>query len=194
MVGLRKVLPVLRVAAAVSSAAVVVLVTALPASAAPLQHERYSGTDSFTECDRYQGDLSFRGIVTLKDATPATGGQFFYFTDNYQYREVVTNPDTGAFLTIAGNGQFKESHARLVEGTLFTFQTRESGQPFVISDSSGTVLLRDRGMIVQSVTFDSLGDSQPGGETLGQEVLRVSGPHPGFGDFDFCGFAESIIG
>lgn len=120
--------------------------------------------------------------------------QFVYFTDNYEYREVVTNPDAGAFLTIEGNGLFKESHARIVEDTVFTYQTRESGQPFVIRDSSGTVLVHDRGMIIQCITFDSLGDSQPGGEFISEEIVRVSGPRPGFGDFDFCELADSIIG
>jgi hypothetical protein len=113
-------------------------------------NERYAGTDSFTDGGGFQVESSFSGRVMIKDATPATGGQFFHLQDNYQYRDVITNPATGEFLVVRGNGIFKEVQARQVEGGVFTFLTHEAGQPFVVEDSSGRVVLRDRGMITLS--------------------------------------------
>jgi hypothetical protein len=171
------------------------LLVALPANAAPIVNERYSGTESFTECG-FQGESSFSGRVMIKDATPATDGQFFYFQDNYQYRDVITNPATGEFVIVRGNGIFKEIQPRQMEGSVFTFLTHEAGQPFVVEDSSGRVVLRDRGMITLSYVFDTLGDSAPGGVFLEDPVVvRVSGPHPGFEEaFDFCALLTSLIG
>jgi hypothetical protein len=171
------------------------LLVALPANAAPIVNERYSGTESFTECG-FQGESSFSGRVMIKDATPATDGQFFYFQDNYQYRDVITNPATGEFVIVRGNGIIKEIQPRQMEGSVFTFLTHEAGQPFVVEDSSGRVVLRDRGMITLSYVFDTLGDSAPGGVFLEDPVVvRVSGPHPGFEEaFDFCALLTSPIG
>jgi hypothetical protein len=171
------------------------LLVALPANAAPIVNERYSGTDSFTDCGGFQVESTFSGRVMIKDATPATDGQFFYLQDNYQHRDVITNPVTGEFVVVRGNGIVKEVQARQVEGTVSTFLVHEAGQPFVVEDSSGRVVLRDRGMITLSWVFDTLGDSAPGGEFQGPVVVRVSGPHPGFEEaFDFCGLITSLIG
>jgi hypothetical protein len=171
------------------------LLVALPANAAPIVNERYSGTDSFTECG-FQGESTFSGRVMIKDATPAAGGQFFYFQDNYQYRDVITDPATGEFVVVRGDGIFKEVQARQVEGSVFTSLTHEAGQPFVVEDMSGRVVVRDRGMITLSYVFDTLGDSAPGGISLTDAVVvRVSGPHPGFEEaFDFCALLTSLIG
>lgn len=172
------------------------LLVALPANAAPIVNERYAGTESFTDCGGFQVESTFSGRVMIKDATPATDGQFFYLQDNYQYRDVITNPATGKFVVVRGNGIFKEVQARQVEGSVFTFMTHEAGQPFVVEDSSGRVVLRDRGMITLSYVFDTLGDSEPGGEFLEDPaVVRVSGPHPGFEEaFDFCALLTDLIG
>jgi hypothetical protein len=172
------------------------LLVALPANAAPIVNEPYAGTDSFTECGRFQVESTFSGRVMIKDATPATDGQFFFFQDNYQYRDVITNPATGEFVVVRGNGIFKEIQPRQVEGSVFTFLTHEAGQPFVVEDTSGRVVLRDRGMITLSYVFDTLGDSAPGGIFLEDPVVvRVSGPHPGFEEaFDFCALLTSLIG
>jgi hypothetical protein len=171
------------------------LLIAPPANAAPILNERYSGTEPFTECG-FPGVSTFSGRAMIKDATPATDGQFFYFQDNFQYRDVITNPATGEFVVVRGNGIFKEVQARQVEGSVFTFLTHEAGQPFVVEDSSGRVVLRDRGMITLSWVFDTLGDSAPGGVFLEDPVVvRVSGPHPGFEEaFDFCALLTNLIG
>jgi hypothetical protein len=60
----------------------------------------------------------------------------------------------------------------------------------------GRIVLRDRGAIWRTVKFDTLGDSEPGGEFLEETVDRVSGPHPLF-DADeetLCALTHDLIG
>jgi hypothetical protein len=70
------------------------------------------------------------------------------------------------------------------------------GQPFVVTDMTGKVVLRDVGLIETSYVFDSRGDSAPGGVFLEEpKLVRVVGPHPGFEEtFDFCALADRLIG
>lgn len=185
-----------RVPAVILAVPVIAMIGISSASAgAPIQNEHYSGSDSLTECGGYAGVDEFSGVVMIKDATPATNGQFFYFSDNYSFREVITNPANGKWFVVRGNGIVKESQARMT-GDIVNSQTREAGQPFVVENSSGKVVLRDRGLIVQSYVFDTRGDSQPGADLIsGPELVKVSGPHPGFADtFDFCTLADQLIG
>jgi hypothetical protein len=175
---------------------VITLLGASPVSAAPLEGGHYSWTDSGTECGGYVRESSGGGVYMIKDATPQTGGQFFYFQDNYWWRDVLTNPATGSWAIVRGNGIFKEVRAVPQTDTIVTYHTIEAGQPFVIEDMSGNVVLRDRGAIDVSYMFDTLGDSAPGGFYLEDPVVvRVAGPHPGFSEtFDFCGFLAGLIG
>ena len=161
---------------------------AAPVSAgAPLQHEHYSGTDSGEECDgAFTRETTFSGLAIIRDTNPARGGEFFMFSDNYQYRHVITNVETGKSFTISGNGSFHEIQPREIGDGVFTYVSHDSGQPFVVRDSAGRVVLRDRGTITVSYVFDSLNDGQPGGQYLQDpELVRVSGPHPGL-DVDLC--------
>jgi hypothetical protein len=185
-----------RRAASVIATSMVVLATALPAHAGrPLVHERYSETDSFIACDFYEVESTFEGFFMIKDARPSTQGQFFEFQVREKYSDVWTNPETGDFFTLSGNWFGKELKPRLVEGTIYTFEFIQAGQPFVITDMTGRVVLRDRGLIRLSLLFDLLGDGEPGGVFLDASVVRVSGPHPGFAeDFDLCEFADELIG
>jgi hypothetical protein len=182
--------------ASLAAASVLVLVFAAPALAKPVDGGTFAGTDSGVECGTYDRESTFSGRFMIKDATPATDGQFFYFQQSVKFTDVITNPLTGAFFTVTGNDHFKEIRARLVEGNVFTYSTIEVGQPFVITDMDGHVVLRDRGLIETTYLFDSLGDSAPGGQFLQDpEVVRVVGPHPGFEEtFDFCALADQLIG
>jgi hypothetical protein len=83
--------------------------------------------------------------------------------------------------------------ARHVAGDIWEFTAHEVGSPFVVEDSAGKVVLRDRGRITLRAIFDTLGDSQPGGILLHEEITGVHGPHPGL-DTDFCTIATQLIG
>jgi hypothetical protein len=182
--------------ASLAAASLLALTLAAPVLAKPLDSGTFSGTDSGTECGAYARESTFSGWFMIKDATPATNGQFFYFENRVTYTDVITNPETGAFFTVTGSSLFKESRVRLVEGSVFTYDTIEAGQPFVVTDMTGHVVLRDVGLIEVSYLFDSLGDGAPGGALLAEpQLVRVAGPHPGFEDtFDFCVMADQLIG
>ncbi len=172
------------------------LAVAVPVQARVVDSGTFSGTDSGIECGSYARQSTFSGWFKIKAATPATDGQFFPYMQRFTYTDVITNPATGAFFTVSGRTLFREVRPRLVEGSVYTYRTKETGQPFVITDANGKVVSRDRGLIEFSYVFDTLGDSAPGGVFLQEPTLvRVAGPHPGFADtFDFCGLADQLIG
>ena len=118
--------------------------------------------------------------------------QAFFASDNYSYEETHTNVDTGAFLTIKGNAVFNEIKASRVDGNIFEFEAVEAGQPFVLYDSDGNLVVRDRGSIHFHALFDTLGDSTPGAIFLEDLGADVHGPHPGFEDF--CAIVTPLIG
>lgn len=53
-----------------------------------------------------------------------------------------------------------------VEGTIFKFTFVETGQAFVVEDSDGGVVARNRGALRVTYLFDTLGDGEPGGVSL----------------------------
>jgi hypothetical protein len=168
-----------------------------PVQAAPLAWEHYSGTDSgsFDDCG-FQIDVTttFGGVFMLKegrrgDATP-------YLFDNYSYDDVFTNPDTGAWFTRHGEGLYKDLHIVNVEGTVYRFESMEVGQPFVIRDSDGSLVVRDRGQLRSAFTVDTLGDDNLDNDVFidgSFELLADNGKHPGF-YMDFCDIAADLIG
>jgi len=48
--------------------------------------------------------------------------------DNYTFTETLTNPETGASVTMTANAVFNEIKARRVEGNIFEFAAVEAGQ------------------------------------------------------------------
>lgn len=140
-------------------------------------------------------DSVFSG--SFRDRAPKSGnGEAFLERFNLKATDTFTNPTNGKSFSIEENVLSNELHASQVEGNVYEFETIESGQPFVVRDSTGRVVIRDRGTIQRLVTFDTLGDGRPGGILLDEAVVRVSGPHPGFDmtDDEFCGMVESLIG
>lgn len=67
---------------------------------------------------------------------------------------------------------------------MFEFTSIVAGQPFVVYDSAGNLVLRDRGLAQSTVLFDTGGDDVPGGEVLDVQT-EFRGQHPG-ADIDFC--------
>ena len=155
----------------------------------------YSGTDSysFDDCGfTLNVESEFSGHFVLR---ADKDGQAFYGKDNFSHRDVLTNADTGQWFVVRGNGLFSEIKATQVSGNIYEFVAIEAGQPFVIEDSEGNVIVRDRGVIRTTALFDTLGDGVPGAEFIEETHLSVHGPHPGFADdFPFCEIAAELTG
>lgn len=121
----------------------------------------------------------FSGKGHIRQGKGRQAGAFF-LQDNYSGVETFTNPVNGKFFTVSHDGIFKEIKATPVGDGVFEFVDHEAGQPFVVRDMDGNVLLRDRGLISFTYLFDTGGDALPGGEFIELLDVRVSGPHPGF--------------
>ena len=175
-----------------------VLAAIVPASAQagqPVEHIRgqIDEMGSFDDCG-FRIDFHFTASfhVLLREVR-GSDGQAFLGQEDFHFRNVLTNPATGESFVVHGDSLFKELKARHVEGDLWEFTAHEVGSPFVVEDSAGNVVLRDRGRLTLRATFDTLGDSQPGGILLHEEITGVHGPHPGL-DADFCAIATQLIG
>lgn len=109
--------------------------------------------------------------------------------------ETLTNPETGKFFTIEGHFQGQDVKAEHVEGSLFRFVYHEVGQPVVLRNMDGEVIVRDRGRLAFEDLFDTTGDDVPGGIFVEFLGVRVSGPHPAFlaDDAAFCELASSLL-
>ena len=83
-----------------------------------------------------------------------------------------------------------------VEGTIFQVSEVSAGQPFVLRDMTGAIVLHNRGAVRGTILFDTLGDDTPGGVVLEVIDVRISGPHPEL-DMDedaFCAVVQDLIG
>lgn len=165
-------------------------------SAAPLEREHYSFTDSFTIDDCgfvVRVDLVGHGLFMLKQGR--AGDPTPYLFDNYDVLETLTNVETGAWVTISHNGLYKDLRITNVEGTVYDFVSIEAGQPFVVRDSEGNVVMRDRGNLVRSFTIDTKGDSDLDNDEFieGSFSWVDHGRHPGF-TLDFCTSLSDLIG
>jgi len=173
----------------------VLLFGSAPAGATVFEKGHYSGTDSFSYDDcgfPVQVEVEFSGVFVIREGKHKNETAFFAH-DNYSYRETHTNLDTGEFFVIYGNGNFIETKATRVEGSVFEFTGVNAGQVFTVEDSAGNVVLRDRGSIRETILFDTGGDEVPGGTFIESIDVQVNGPHPGF-DVDFCEIATDLIG
>jgi hypothetical protein len=169
------------------SALLAMSMVAGPVGATVTPQDRYSDdyAFSFDDCG-FWVDVSghAEGIAQLRvgkgDLTSA-----FFLHDNFSFAETWTRRDTRDSFTLSGNGLFQETRATHVEGTIFEFTSIVAGQPFVVRDADGALILRDRGVVRQVLQFDTLGDNVPGGEFVKEVSFSVSGPHPGM-DLDLC--------
>jgi hypothetical protein len=172
-----------------------VAVPGMAQAAPPLENIHYDDVEvgSFDDCGfTIDFEITNTGHFMVREVE-GSGGQAFLGHDNYQFRNVLTNPETGAFMVVYGHGLFKEFTASHVDGNIWEFTAHDVGQPITIEDSEGNVVLRDIGRVTFRALFDTLGDGQPGGELLEEEITSVSGPHPGI-DTDFCAIATDLIG
>jgi hypothetical protein len=158
-----------------------------------IEQDRWSFSDSYSDevCGiDVEIDVTASGLFMIRAGRP--GSPAFFVSNVYEFREVVTNPETGASMVVRGKGNFREVTATQVDGDIYRFRAQEAGQLFVIEDSAGRVVYRDRGLLVFESLFDTFGDDVPGGEELSFEVVEMRG-FPGYLD-DVCGIVEDLIG
>lgn len=170
----------LSVAAMIGLPMVVALGPSISAHAAPLEREHYSGTDSYTDksCGfDIEYESTFEGTFMLK--APHRDGAPPYVFNNYETHEVLTA--NGRTLTQDHQGLYKNVKITLVEGTVYQYVALEAGQPFVIRDSDGNVLYRDRGALKTTFQFDTKGDADPANDEFidgSFATTAINGPHP----------------
>jgi hypothetical protein len=165
----------------------------VPAGATVIDRVHFSASESFTieDCEfPLQGERTFRVQAHLR---VDNGGQAFLQEAAISFREVITNPETGRWFVVRVHVQAHEIKATQVEGTVYEFVGIQAGQPFVIEDSAGNVIVRDRGVIRETFLFDTLGDGTPGGVFLEVTSAVVHGPHPGQAE-EFCEIAAQLTG
>ena len=109
-----------------------------------------------------------------------------FFTDNYNVAETWKAADGRSF-TLAANGIAKDVKIKRVQGSVYEFTFHDSGQPLVITNSSGAIVYRDRGNISFHYTFDVVTGAF---NFLGE---KVSGPHPLF-NVDMCKAVAPLVG
>jgi hypothetical protein len=129
-----------------------------------------------------EGTASGHGRVRTGTGKVATA---FFALTNFAFSETWTAAN-GMSVTVTGNAVFNEVKAVPLGGNVFRFTAIEAGQPFRLYDSQGNLLLRDRGVIRNSLVFDTLGDATPGGVVVEELEPSVRGPHPGFDDETLC--------
>jgi hypothetical protein len=177
-------------------AATAMTVTSLePAGATVVERGHYAGTFAFSYDDcgpSVEVEGEFSGVYRIRQGKNRNETAFFLM-DNFSYREVHTNIDTGEWFLVRGDGLFNETKATRIEGNIFEFVSVEAGQPFVVEDSDGHVVIRDRGAIQRRIVFDTEGDDMPGGIFIEFLSAEVHGPHPGF-FIDFCDIVNDLIG
>ncbi|TDO27485.1 dienelactone hydrolase family protein [Kribbella sp. VKM Ac-2527] len=185
----------LRAALVGGLAALLVGLAVMPAGATIIDRGTYSGTDSYVYDDcgyPVEVQAEFSGSYRVRAGKNGDQSAFF-LKDTSSYRETHTNLDTGEWFVVRGQSVTNEIGATRVEGSVFEFVTVVAGQPFVVEDSSGNVVLRDRGAVRYRTLFDTGGDGEPGGTFLEFLGAEISGPHPGF-FVDFCRIAGDLIG
>lgn len=126
-----------------------------------------------------------RGEWRMREGKGARDDAFFEQT-RFAWHEVHTA--NGTSITLSSHGITNEVRGTRVEGSIFRFDQILAGQPFVVRDADGKVIVRDRGVLVFTYLFDTLGDDMPGGEFIEMLDVRVHGPHPDWDgvDWGYC--------
>jgi dienelactone hydrolase len=175
-----------RGSAILGSALIALTMVAGSASATILERDRFTQEYEFDAWDcgyamHVVGSESH--LIQLRADKKLDGNAFF--TDNYQVKQTWTAGD-GRWFTLSANGIFKDLTARSLGGSVYQFTFHDVGQPFVITDSTGTVVARDRGNITGTFTIDFADGSE-------SFDLDINGPHPMF-DVDLCKAVAPLTG
>jgi hypothetical protein len=134
-----------------------------------------------------------RGFEVIYNV-PGSHGQAFLDDNRNRTREVWTNPANGRQAFVRGKSRFRELEAHHVKGDIWRFRSVTSGAPFVVKNDKRRVVLAEWGALTLDTTYDTLGDSQPGGDILKDAVVRKQGHWPTWEpDFDFCDLVHKVL-
>jgi len=170
-------------------ATLLALAIAAPASALTYTREVYEGTDagSYDDCGpTVDWTGSFGGRFSIRAGTGKDEAAFFAH-DNFWFREVHVRESDGKVAIIEGNLNFKETKATRVDGSIFEFTAVFAGQ-VAMRDADGVLILRDRGVIIDTILFDTLGDETPGGVLIEFVSGSLHGQFPSFTTDAFCDY------
>lgn len=163
---------------------------AAPAQARTVDHWQWSEDRAFTvdTCgfptrvtDHFEGN----GIART------TGGRTDgVATSQYttRYVAVTTNPANGQWFTLTQSSVFQERGLTDLGGGFWGYSVNQAGQPFVVTDSTGRVVVRDRGLIQFDGVYDANSD-----QVTSFELSGIAGPHPGY-TTDLCDITRLLIG
>ena len=126
----------------------------------------------------------FTSAVVIRPRSPKEP-DVQYYRERFSFREVWTNPDTGASFVIRGKYLDADVTAKLVKDNIYEYTIIVAGQPFVVEDSTGRVIARERGVIRYRVQLDTDGNFV---DFLG---VDVRGPHSSLAT---CRYAADLIG
>ena len=179
--------------AALALAVVGSLAIASPAAATVVVREHYSdsGEFSYDDCGFVvNGTFEVQGIFMARAGKGDLDTAFFAH-DRQTGRDVHVRESDGATVIISHNALFHEVKAEPLGGSLFAFTSIQAGQPFVVTDVNGNVLVRDRGVIRETLVFDTQGDHEVGGIFVEQLSFAWHGPHPGLFT-DICTLFDQV--
>jgi hypothetical protein len=179
-----------RLLATLVAAAAAATWCAAPAQARTVDHWQWSEDRSYVvdDCgfptdvtDHFEGN----GIARTVGGTTDGVALAQYTT---RFVAVTTNPANGKSYTLTQRSVFQERGLVDLGGGLWGYSVHQAGQPFVITDSSGRVVVRDRGLIQFAGVYDATTD-----QVVSFEPSGVAGPHPGF-TIDLCDITRDLIG
>lgn len=162
---------------------VLITTTAADTSAAVILQEHFESSDSgSTSVCGLDVDYERTGSVTVTIRQGPAGAPTEFWSWVGSFREVLTNPENGAFIIISGRFNNRDVRATLIQDDVYRYRVHSAGQGFVVENSDGKVVYRERGLLAYDVWFDH---GAPEGERfLGAELVAERG-FPGAVD-DLC--------
>jgi len=163
------------------------LTSAAPAAATVTDRDRFTNSFTFESWDcGYQMDVVGTSTDLVHTRVDAKTGNTF-FSDVSSGQQTWTRSSDGRFFTVTWNQVFKDVQAKPLGGNLWEFTNQFVGQPVVISDSSGTVVSRDRGNLTQTFIVDV-----ENGEVVDFR-FKSAAPHPLFFE-ELCHAVRTLTG
>ena len=162
---------------------------AAPAQAAAYSRESYTWTDAWTYDDcgpTVDATVEGSGRISLRTGTGPDDGAFFAH-DRFSSREVHVRRSDGKTAIVDVSLLYEETSARRVAGSIFEFSSIMAGT-VTVRTADGRVVIRDRGVLRETILFDTEGDDVPGGELVALVDRSFHGKFPGLSTDAFCDF------